>query len=79
MKIPYNLKVSEEERIYKKMIDDSDLSHVHIAPHALKVAAIFTILTRLKDTTKSGVDLIKSFACMMEKVWKALTHRIWLN
>lgn len=59
MKIPYNLKVSEEERIYKKMIDDSDLSHVHIAPHALKVAAIFTILTRLKDTTKSGVDLIK--------------------
>ncbi|MDQ0205255.1 PrkA family serine protein kinase [Alkalicoccobacillus murimartini] len=59
MKIPYNLKVSEEERIYKKMIDDSDLSHVHIAPHALRVAAIFTILTRLKDTNKAGIDLIK--------------------
>ncbi|ERN51159.1 PrkA family serine protein kinase [Alkalihalophilus marmarensis] len=59
MKIPYNLKVSEEERIYKKMIQDSDLSHVHIAPHALKVAAIFTILTRLKDPKKQGVDLVK--------------------
>lgn len=59
MKIPYNLKVSEEERIYKKMIADSDLSHVHIAPHALKVASIFTILTRLKTTHKAGVDLVK--------------------
>ncbi|MFC0470556.1 PrkA family serine protein kinase [Halalkalibacter kiskunsagensis] len=59
MKVPYNLKVSEEERIYKKMIQDSDLSHVHIAPHALKVAAIFTILTRLKEPAKQGVDLLK--------------------
>ncbi|GAF12219.1 serine protein kinase [Bacillus sp. JCM 19045] len=59
MKIPYNLKVTEEERIYKKMIADSDLAHVHIAPHALKVAAIFTILTRLKETHKAGIDLVK--------------------
>src|SRR5690606_27752138 len=48
MPIPYNLKVSDEERIYKKMIRQSDLKDIHIAPHALKVAAMFTILTRLK-------------------------------
>ncbi|ARK29103.1 PrkA family serine protein kinase [Halalkalibacter krulwichiae] len=59
MKVPYNLKVSEEERIYKKMIEESDLAHVHIAPHALKVAAIFTILTRLKEPKKQGIDLLK--------------------
>ncbi|UOE95357.1 PrkA family serine protein kinase [Alkalihalobacillus sp. LMS39] len=59
MKVPYNLKVTEEERIYKKMIKESDLSHVHIAPHALKIAAIFTILTRLSVPKKAGVDLIK--------------------
>lgn len=59
MKIPYNLKVSEEERIYKKMIAESDLADVHIAPHALKVAAIFTILTRLKEPHKAGIDLVK--------------------
>ncbi len=59
MKVPYNLKIDEEERIYKKMIADSDLSHVHIAPHALRVAAIFTILTRLKEPAKQGVDLLK--------------------
>ncbi|QOY36653.1 PrkA family serine protein kinase [Anaerobacillus isosaccharinicus] len=59
MPIPYNLRVSEEEKIYRKMIKDSDISDVHIAPHALKVAAIFTILTRLKDSKKQGVDILK--------------------
>lgn len=37
MPIPYNLKVTEEERIYHKMISESDVSDVHIAPHTLKV------------------------------------------
>lgn len=59
MPIPYNLRVSEEERIYEKMIKSSDMAHVHIAPHALKVAAIFSVLTRLKESKKQGVDLLK--------------------
>ncbi|MFU0789605.1 MAG: PrkA family serine protein kinase [Virgibacillus proomii] len=59
MPIPYNLKVSQEERIYEKMIKESDMAHVHIAPHALKAAAIFSILTRLEDSKKPGIDLIK--------------------
>ncbi|EME75843.1 serine/threonine protein kinase PrkA [Bacillus sonorensis] len=59
MPIPYNLKVSEEERIYEKMIAESDVSEVHIAPHTLKVAAMFSILTRLKEPKRSDVDLVK--------------------
>ncbi len=59
MPIPYNLKVSQEEHIYQKMIKESDMSHVHIAPHALKAAAIFSVLTRLEVPKKQGVDLIK--------------------
>lgn len=59
MPVPYNLRVSEEERIYEKMINSSEMSHVHIAPHALRVAAIFSILTRLKESKKQGVDLVK--------------------
>ncbi|WP_078597462.1 PrkA family serine protein kinase [Evansella clarkii] len=59
MPIPYNLKVSEEERIYEKMIKESDIGDVHIAPHALKIAAIFTVLTRLKESKKNGVDALK--------------------
>ncbi len=59
MPIPYNLKVSEEEKIYDKMIRESDVSDVHIAPHTLRVAAMFTILTRLKEPKKGDIDLVK--------------------
>ncbi|WP_141335172.1 PrkA family serine protein kinase [Paenibacillus sp. tmac-D7] len=59
MPIPYNLKVSEEEKIYGKLIQQSDMKHVHIAPHSLRAAAIFSILTRLKESKKQGMDLVK--------------------
>ncbi|WP_433943907.1 PrkA family serine protein kinase [Paenibacillus sp. SN-8-1] len=59
MPIPYNLKVSQEEKIYSKLIGQSDMNHIHIAPHSLRSAAIFSILTRLKDSKKQGVDLLK--------------------
>ncbi|MBA9029130.1 MULTISPECIES: PrkA family serine protein kinase [Bacillaceae] len=59
MPIPYNLKVTEEEKIYEKMIKESDVHNVHIAPHTLKVAAMFSILTRMRDPKKGDIDLIK--------------------
>ncbi|SES89987.1 PrkA family serine protein kinase [Paenibacillus sp. NFR01] len=59
MPVPYNLRVSEEEKIYAKLIGQSDMKHVHIAPHALRAAAIFSIMTRLKESKKQGMDLIK--------------------
>ncbi len=59
MPIPYNLKASDEERIYDKMIRESDVSDVHIAPHTLKVASMFTILTRLKEPKRGDIDLVK--------------------
>ncbi|RED66518.1 PrkA family serine protein kinase [Cohnella phaseoli] len=59
MPVPYNLKVSSEEKIYTKLIGQSDMSHIHIAPHALRAAAIFSIMTRLKESKKQGMDLVK--------------------
>jgi serine protein kinase len=59
MPIPYNLKVSQEERIYEKMIRESDMTHIHIAPQALRAAAIFSVLTRLEPPKKQGIDLVK--------------------
>ncbi|GBC92873.1 hypothetical protein HRbin15_01350 [bacterium HR15] len=65
VKVPYNLQVSQEVRIYEKLIQQSqfsdetqDLSKVHIAPHALRVAAMFAILSRLKPPKKSGLSLM---------------------
>ncbi|GGE26174.1 serine protein kinase [Marinithermofilum abyssi] len=59
MPVPYNLQVSQEEKIYEKLVKQSDLGHIHIAPHSLRATAIFTILTRLKDSKKQGIDLLK--------------------
>ncbi len=59
MRIPYNLKVGEEVKIYEKLIRQSDLKDVHIAPHALKAAAIFSVLSRLKESKKQGMDIVK--------------------
>ncbi|MDC0765223.1 MULTISPECIES: PrkA family serine protein kinase [Brevibacillus] len=59
MPMPYNLRVSDEEKIYAKLIKQSDLGHVHIAPHALRSAAVFSIMTRLKESKKQGADLLK--------------------
>jgi len=59
MPIPYNLKVSEEVKIYEKLINQGDLGDIHLAPHTLKTAAIFSILSRLKESKKQGMDLVK--------------------
>ncbi|WP_223700953.1 PrkA family serine protein kinase [Sutcliffiella deserti] len=59
MPVPYNLRLTEEERIYEKMINESDVADVHIAPHTLRVAAMFTILTRLKEPKRGDIDLVK--------------------
>ncbi|MBM7868196.1 protein prkA [Heliobacterium gestii] len=59
VRVPYNLKVTDEVRIYEKLISQSDLRHIHIAPHALRAAATFSILSRLKESKKQGMDLVK--------------------
>jgi len=59
MPIPYNLRVTEELKIYEKLISQSDMTDIHIAPHALRTAAVFSVLSRLKESKKQGMDLIK--------------------
>jgi serine protein kinase len=60
IKVPYNLKVSQEERIYDKLLKQSEaLRNIHIAPNTLKVAAMFAVMTRLEEPKKANIDLIK--------------------
>ena len=49
--VPYCLEVSEEQKIYKKMLDESDYES-HIAPHTLEIAAMFAVLSRLHASNK---------------------------
>ncbi|HEY0082159.1 MAG TPA: PrkA family serine protein kinase [Pyrinomonadaceae bacterium] len=60
VRVPYNLRVSQEERIYGKLLNQSEvLRSVHIAPNTLKVAAMFAVMTRLEDPKRAGVDVVK--------------------
>ncbi|MHB8124806.1 MAG: PrkA family serine protein kinase [Desulfitobacteriaceae bacterium] len=57
--VPYNLKVSDEVKIYQKLIGQSDIHGQHIAPHGLWTASVFSILSRMQPSKKQGMDLIK--------------------
>lgn len=59
VRIPYNLRTSQEERIYQKLLKQSDIGNVHIAPHTLQVAAIFAVLSRLEEPKINGLSLTK--------------------
>ena len=49
--VPYCLEVSEEIKIYEKMLGLSDFDG-HVAPHTLEVAAMFAVLSRLHPSNK---------------------------
>ncbi|MEE8197552.1 MAG: hypothetical protein V3T69_10285 [Acidiferrobacterales bacterium] len=51
VKVPYNLRLTEEVKIYQKMLRQSDF-RAHIAPHTLEMVSMFAILTRLEPTAK---------------------------
>ncbi len=51
IKVPYNLILSEEVKIYKKIIRLSQFT-ADIAPHTIEVASMFAILSRLIPTNK---------------------------
>ena len=48
VKVPYCLRVSEEIKIYEKLIRSSSLGKATCAPGTLKMMAQFSVLTRLK-------------------------------
>jgi len=60
IRVPYNLKVSQEERIYDKLLKQSDaLRNIHIAPNTLRIAAMFAVMTRLEEPKKANIDIVK--------------------
>ena len=57
IKVPYTLSYLDEARIYRKLVSNATaFQDVHLDPHALKVAATFAILTRLKKPEREGLD-----------------------
>ncbi|HBQ58941.1 MAG TPA: serine protein kinase, partial [Balneolaceae bacterium] len=44
--VPYVLELDQEVKIYEKILSKSDFK-AHIAPHTIKVAAMFSVMSRL--------------------------------
>ncbi|MFC7515399.1 PrkA family serine protein kinase [Herbaspirillum sp. GCM10030257] len=55
VKVPYCLRVSEEVKIYDKLIQNSSLSKAPCAPGTLKMMAQFAVLSRIKDPENSSI------------------------
>lgn len=55
IKVPYCLRVTEEQKIYEKMLDHSDLRSAPCAPETLKLLSRFCVLTRLKEHDNSNI------------------------
>jgi len=55
VKVPYCLRVSEEVKIYKKLLLNSQLSQAPCAPDTLELLAQFSVLSRIKDPDNSSI------------------------
>ena len=55
VKVPYCLRVSEEIKIYEKLVRGSSLAAAPCAPGTLKMMSQFAILTRLKEPENSSI------------------------
>ena len=59
--VPYCLELDQEVKIYKKILGGSDFK-AHIAPHTIKVASMFSIMSRLKKSGKcDGLTKMKIY------------------
>jgi serine protein kinase len=55
VKVPYCIRVSEEVKIYRKLLANSSLAKAPCAPGTLEMMAQFSVLTRLKEPENSSM------------------------
>ncbi|MDS4022264.1 MAG: PrkA family serine protein kinase [Candidatus Competibacter sp.] len=55
VKVPYCLRVSDEVKIYQKLLAHSSLSEAPCAPGTLEMLAQFSVLTRIKEPENSSI------------------------
>ncbi len=60
--VPYSLRISDEVKIYRKLIEKESalerLGKIHIAPGALEIGAMFAVLTRYQEKNSQNVSKV---------------------
>ncbi|MGH8551888.1 MAG: hypothetical protein ACRERS_01185, partial [Methylococcales bacterium] len=75
VKVPYDLRLSEEVKIYRKILGKSDFD-AHVAPFTLEIASLFAILSRLEPSPKVDLKTKLRLYNGEEVVEKGRTKRI---
>ena len=57
--VPYNLSVRDEVEIYKRQFARHRLPGKAISPHALEIASLWAVLTRIEDPTHPNLSLVQ--------------------
>ena len=56
---PYVLEYDEEAQIYDKMLRTADVPDIHVEPHALEMAGLFGVLTRIEEPDGGQVGVVQ--------------------
>jgi serine protein kinase len=78
IRVPYNLRLTEEVKIYEKLLKSSRFE-AHVAPHTLEIAAMFAILSRLSPSTKCDLMTKLKLYNGEEVVEKGRTKKVSLD
>jgi serine protein kinase len=75
IEVPYVLELTQEMKIYEKMLRRSDFK-AHLAPHTIKVAAMFSVMSRLKPSQKCDLLTKMKIYDGQEIVEKGRTRKV---
>jgi serine protein kinase len=56
---PYILEYEQESQIYRKMLRNADVPNMHIEPHAMEMAGLFGVLTRIEEPDSERISLVQ--------------------
>ncbi len=72
--VPYITKLKEEIKIYEKDFNATSVPHIHIAPHTLEMAGMWSILTRLEEPKKANLTLLQKLKLYNGKTTQQFTE-----
>ena len=75
IEVPYVLELTQEMKIYDKMLRRSDF-RAHLAPHTIKVAAMFSVMSRLRPSQKCDLLTKMKLYDGQEIVEKGRTRKV---
>ena len=72
--IPYITRLADEIKIYEKDYGPNRVQGKHLAPHTLEMAAMWAVLTRLKDPKKANLTLLQKLKLYNGKTLPGFTE-----